>query len=207
MISDDFFDAINRDNVELVTEPIGHMTKTGIVSGDGKERPFDAIIYATGFDLEGHLYSIDIKGADGLSLRDAWKDGAQAYRGVMVPGFPNYFMVTGPNTGVGTTSVVFMIEQSVGWIMKCIKIAGADKTVSVTKDATTDYNRQIQSVFPDTVWASGCDSWYRKADGSIETLYPYNARTFRKQMRRIDRNHIRFEPVSTYAAEQFEAAQ
>ncbi|MEX3011274.1 flavin-containing monooxygenase [Hoeflea sp. TYP-13] len=207
LISDDFFDALNRDNVELVTEPIDHMTESGIVGVEGNARSFDAIVYATGFDLEGHLYSIDISGAGGLSLRQAWKDGAEAYRGVMVPGFPNYFMVTGPNTGVGTTSVVFMIEQTVGWIMKCIKKAGKNKTVSVTMDATAAYNRQLQSTFPDTVWASGCQSWYRKSDGSIETLYPHNARAFRRQMRRVDRRHIHFTAPAKQASKTLEAAQ
>ena len=193
LVSDDYYDALNRDDVEVITEPIDHVTATGVASRDGTVRKFDAIIYATGFDMEGHLFSIDVTGADGLTLRKAWADRAEAYLGVMVPGFPNYFMVTGPNTGVGTTSVVFMIEQSVGWIMKCLRKAGTDRVVSVTAEATSEYNRKIQAALADTVWATSCNSWYKKSDGSIETLYPFDARSFRRQMRHINRNHVRFE--------------
>ena len=196
LISDNFFDALNSDNVELVPQPIAAITEDGIKCGDGSTRSFDAIVYATGYDMEGHLFSIDVTGENGLTLKQAWKDGAQAYHGVMAPGFPNYFMATGPNTGVGTASVVYMIEQSVGWIMKCIRRAGKDRVVSVTQEATAAYNDRIQSAFPDTVWTSGCQSWYRKPDGRIEILYPHDARTYRRQMKRIDPKHVRFTPVS-----------
>ena len=206
LISDDFFDALNRDNVELVTEPIEEITEKGIVSA-ATERPFDAIVYATGFDLEGHMLGIDVTGEDGLTLRDAWKNGAQAYRGVMIPGFPNYFLTTGPNTGVGTTSVVFMIEQTIGWIMKCLRKAGRERIVSVTQDAADAYNRELQAAFPDTVWTSGCQSWYRNADGRMEILYPHDARTFRRQMKRVDPRHVKLRPVADMAEPQRQAAQ
>ena len=198
LISDDFLPSLNRENVELVTAPIEQITASSIVTTDGQARPVDAIIYATGFDLEKHMYGIKLTGRGGLTLADAWKGGAEGYRGVMVPEFPNYFTVTGPNTGVGTTSVVFMIEQTISFIMRCLKKAGSDKIVSVTPQACADYNRHMQSSFDDTVWASGCQSWYRKADGRIETLYPYNARSFRKLMKSIDPNHVKFDtPTST----------
>ncbi|MEM9104024.1 MAG: NAD(P)/FAD-dependent oxidoreductase [Pseudomonadota bacterium] len=193
LISDDFYDALNEDNVEVISDPIDHMTKTGIVSSDGTERNFDAIIYATGYDMQGHMFSIDVTGANGQNLREIWKDRAESYLGVMVPGLPNYFMVTGPNTGVGTTSVVFMIEQSVNWIVRCIRKAGNNRIVKVSEQANSDYNRKIQSALADTVWATSCNSWYKKSDGSIETLYPFDARTFRRQMRRIDKSHVHFE--------------
>ncbi|WP_136657547.1 NAD(P)/FAD-dependent oxidoreductase [Nitratireductor sp. XY-223] len=207
LISDDFFDALNADNVELVPQPIEEITETGIISSDGGERPFDAIVYATGFDMEGHLFGIDITGENGITLRRAWNDGAQAYRGVMAPGFPNYFMATGPNTGVGTASVVYMIEQSIGWIMKCIRRAGADKVVSVTPEATAAYNSRIQAAFPDTVWTSGCQSWYRKPDGRIEILYPHDARSYRRQMKRVDRQHVLFTPVAEATRPTLQAAK
>ena len=207
LISDDFFDAINRSNVSIVTDPIRRLSEAGIVSGEEEERSFDAIIYATGYDMQGHLYSIDVNGAGGLDLRDAWKDGAEAYRGVMVPGFPNYFMVTGPNTGVGTTSVVFMIEQSVRWIMECITTAGEDKTVSVSAAATREYNDELKATLAGTVWASECNSWYKKADGSIETLYPHDGRSFRRLMRRVDPDHVRFDKVPAAQVKPVEAVQ
>ena len=207
LISDDFFDALNSDTVELVPQPIEEMTETGIISADGKERSFDAIVYATGFDMQGHLFSIDITGENGITLKQAWKDGAQAYHGVMAPGFPNYFMTTGPNTGVGTASVVYMIEQSMGWIMKCIRKAGANKVVSVTPEATAAYNDRLQAAFPHTVWTSGCESWYRKADGRIEILYPHDARAYGRQMKRVDRQHVLFTPVSEVTRQPLQAAK
>jgi cation diffusion facilitator CzcD-associated flavoprotein CzcO len=195
LISDNFLPSLNRENVNLVTAPIERITENSIVTSDGQTRPIDAIIYATGFDLEKHMYGIKLTGQGGMTLAEAWKDGAEGYRGVMVPGFPNYFTVTGPNTGVGTTSVVFMIEQTMSFIMRCLKQAGPNKMVSVTPEACADYNRNMQSSFDDTVWASGCQSWYRKADGRIETLYPYNARSFKKLMKSIDNNHVKFDTV------------
>ncbi len=193
LISDDFFDALNRDNVELVSESIARMTETGIVTADGSERPVDAIVYATGFDLAGHWLAIDVTGQGGVALADRWRNGAEAYRGVLVPGFPNYFTVTGPNTGVGTTSMVHMIEQSVGWIMKCIDLAGEDGLVSVTQEACDAYNRRVHAALAGTVWSSGCDSWYRNPNGRIETLYPWNGLRFAKQMRTVDRRDVRIE--------------
>jgi hypothetical protein len=120
-----------------------------------------------------------------------WKDGVQGYKSVMVPGFPNYFMATGPNSGVGTTSVVFMIEQALGWILRCIEMAGSHGIVSVSREATEEYNRGIQERMADTVWASGCDSWYRSANGRIETLFPGNARAYQAQMATVDADHVR----------------
>ncbi|MCY6382725.1 flavin-containing monooxygenase [Hoeflea prorocentri] len=206
LISDDFFDALNRDNVELVSEPIGEITEKGIVSAS-EERLFDAIIYATGFDLEGHMLGIEVTGEQGQTLKEAWENGAQAYKGVMIPGFPNYFLTTGPNTGVGTTSVVFMIEQTIGWIMKCLRKAGRDRIVSVTEEASEAYNRDLQADFPDTVWTSGCQSWYRNAEGRMEILYPHDARTFRRQMKRIDPRHIKMRRAAKTATPQRQAAQ
>jgi len=192
LISDDFFDALNRDTVELVCEPIERFTQNGIVTADGRGRAFDAVIYATGFDIEAHQRAIDVTGLDGVSIEAAWRSGAEAYRGVMIPHFPNYFLATGPNTGVGTTSIIFMIEQSVAWIVKCIGRARAGETISVTPEATADHNRRIAAALSRTVWASGCTSWYRRADGRIDTLYPWRAQVFRRQLRDIDLRHIRF---------------
>lgn len=191
LFSDDFLATLNADNVELVTAAIRELTATEIVTTDGEARPVDAIVYATGFDIEGHRGSIDIRGEGGLTLAAYWKTGVEAYRSVMVPGFPNYFMATGPNSGVGTTSIVFMIEQALGWIFRCIEKAGPHGTVSVTEEATADHNREIQQRLGRTVWASGCDSWYVSANGRIETLFPGNARDFREQMRVVEPGHLR----------------
>jgi len=185
LISDDFYQALNLDNVELVTEAIDRITESGLTDKSGREHPADAIVFATGFDIESQFRALDVTGSNGVTLRDLWRDKVEAYRGVMVAGFPNYFMTTGPNTGVGTTSVIFMIEQTVGWIMQCIEKVKAGETVEATEAAQRGYNAEIQGLLGETVWASGCSSWYKRDDGRIETLVPYNARRFRKEMRQV----------------------
>jgi len=192
LFSDDFLASLNEDNVELVTEPIREFTAAGIVTADGAERAVDAIVYATGFDIESHQRSIDIRGENGVSLADAWKDGAQAYFSVLAPGFPNYFMASGPNSGVATTSVVFMIEQALDWIIRCIDMAGYGGVVTVTPEATARYNREIDEKLANTVWVTGgCKSWYHSAEGRVETLFPGNANDYRSQMSAIDPDHVR----------------
>ena len=196
LISDDFLPALNRENVELVTCPIERMTRTGIVTSDAISRDYDAIVYATGFDIRGHQFSMDVRGENGLALSEWWKDGSEAYRATMVPHFPNYFLVTGPNAGVGTTSVVHLIEQSVSWIVEAIRMAGSELAVGVGEEVTRAYNEGLQAELSQTVWASGCSSWYLTDDGRIETLFPGNAQAFEKQMREVDPNEVEFFEVT-----------
>ena len=98
---------------------------------------------------------------------------------------PNLYLVTGPNTGVGTTSIVFMIEQEVGFILRCIRTAGRRALMQVKESACAAYNAELQAALQQTVWASGCKTWYRRDDGRISTLYPWSAMRFRRQLRRL----------------------
>ncbi|WP_417513099.1 flavin-containing monooxygenase [Minwuia sp.] len=196
LISDDFYETLRRDDVDLVTAPISHIQPEGVVTDDHTLHAADVLVYATGFDLGAHMRSIAITGEEGRRLSQDWADLAEAYQGVMIAGYPNYFMTTGPNTGVGTTSVVFMIEQTVGWIVKAIRATGDRHTLVVREAAQRAYNDRIQAELQKTVWASGCQSWYRRADGRIETLYPYNARAFRRQMSRLKRDDLIFRGMA-----------
>jgi cation diffusion facilitator CzcD-associated flavoprotein CzcO/acetyl esterase/lipase/NAD(P)-dependent dehydrogenase (short-subunit alcohol dehydrogenase family) len=196
LISDDFLPALNRDNVRLVTESIDRMTSDGISTSSGEDIGFDAIIYATGFDIEGHVHSLGVTGPGGVTLEQVWKDRTDAYKSVMIPAFPNYFMVTGPNAGVGTTSVVYLIEQSVDWIVEMIKTGGRDRLISVKPDACARFSNDIQARLGDTVWASGCDSWYIAANGRIETLFPGNAQDFADQMSLIEPEDFTFSTIA-----------
>lgn len=190
LISDDFYPALNRDNVTLVTAGIDRIAAEGVLDRQSELHRADALVFATGFDIEGQFYGMGLTGANGLSLRAAWKDKIEAYRGVMIAGFPNYFMTTGPNTGVGTTSVIFMIEQTVGWIVTCIASLGPNETVAPSEAAQRAYNDEIQTELSDTVWATGCTSWYKRDDGRIDTLVPYNARRFRREMKTVRRDDL-----------------
>ena len=193
LVSDDFYPSLNRENVDLITEPIRRITGTGIETRDGVLREVDAIIYATGFDMYAHMKALPVTGRDGVRLGELWGERIEAYRTVMVAGFPNYFTVTGPNSGTGTTSVVDMIEQAVGWIVKAIRATPAQGSVDVKPEAQAAWNKALHAKLDKTVWATGCSSWYKRADGRIETLYPGSAAAYAREMRRLRRGELVFE--------------
>ena len=181
LISDDYYAALNRENVELETRGIDRITRSGVHTRDGTAHEADVLIYATGFDTQGHHVDRRITGPGSRTLSEAWSDAPVAYEGCMVAGFPNYHFVTGPNTGVGSTSLIFMIEQSARLIVSCIRAAGKNGLIAPTAEAMQAYNDEIQSALSQTVWATSCHSWYKREDGRITVLYPYNAQTYRKR--------------------------
>lgn len=195
LIADDFYRALDRENVALVTSAIEGIEARGVRTADGELHEADLIVYATGFDLEGHMQGFEIHGPGGRSLAAQWAAAPEAYNGCCVPGFPNLWWTTGPNTGVGTTSVVFMIEQEVRYILRHIRRAGRGSLLAVKEAACRAYNDALQSALAHTVWASGCRSWYRREDGRIVTLYPWNALRFRRQLRRRDEAAFTLEPA------------
>ena len=181
LVSDDFYQTLNRENVELVPSAVDAFTEDGLLAVDGVARNFDIIVCATGYDFHSHMLAIEVIGEGGRTLSTEWADMPEAYKGACVAGYPNYYLATGPNTGVGTTSVVYMIEQQMKLIVPMIK-ASRDRLISVKQEAQDKYNRDIQAALAETVWAAGgCKAWYQLPDGRISTLYPYNARTFAKQ--------------------------
>ena len=198
LISDDFFASFNRSNVELVTTAISGIEESGVRTRDGRLHEVDLIVYATGFDLEGHMRDIDVRGPGGRSLAEQWSDIPAAYNGCCVPGMPNLYLVTGPNTGVGTTSIVFMIEQEVRYILKCIRRAGRRRLLSVGPETFSRYNARLQQALQHTVWASGCHSWYRRQDGRISTLYPWSARRFWAQLRRFRSSDFEIREITDH---------
>jgi cation diffusion facilitator CzcD-associated flavoprotein CzcO len=157
---------------------------------DGQEHEADVLVYATGFDTQGHHIDRRIIGPNGRSLSEAWSNAPVAYEGCMVAGFPNYHFVTGPNTGVGSTSVIFMIEQSANMIINCIEAAGEDGLIAPKKEAMAAYDAEIQAALAGTVWATSCSSWYKRDDGHITILYPYNAQTFRRRHKTLRADHF-----------------
>jgi len=194
LISDDFFTTLTRDNVRLVTEGIERFTPDGVRTVDGAEHIADVIVYATGFDTQGHHLEERVIGPGGRSLREAWAEAPMAYEGCMVAGFPNYHLVTGPNTGVGSTSIIFMIEQAANLIMHCIQAAGEDGLIAPTEEAMRAYDQEIQQALAGTVWATSCHSWYKREDGRITILYPYNAQTYRRRHKRLRPEHFQIRP-------------
>ncbi len=185
LIADNFYDAMNRPNVDLVTGGIDRIEPDAVITQDGTKYPADIIVYATGFDMENYMRKTEVIGPGGVKLSELWADIPTAYKGAFIPGMPNFYMTTGPNTGVGTTSVVYMIEAQLNLILQAIDAAGNDRTIQVSESAHKRYNDDIRTALQNTVWAGDCLSWYKRADGEIASLYPYNARTFLKDHKHL----------------------
>lgn len=188
LISDDYYPALTRDNVEVVTDHITRFTKNGIVTTDGRERPLDTIIYATGFRASDFLAPMDIHGTAGKTLNQVWKDGAEAYLGVALAGFPNFFMLYGPNTNLGHNSIILMIECQVRYIMQCIRrlMERNLASIDVRQDAMENYNREVQRSLKQSVWDTGCASWYKNAAGKITNNWPHSTISYWWRMRTAD---------------------
>jgi cation diffusion facilitator CzcD-associated flavoprotein CzcO len=168
LISDDYYPALGRDNVELVTDEIERFTRDGIRTTSGGVHPVDIVVFATGFETATFLAPMEIEGNSGRRLSDTWRDGAEAYLGVTVSGFPNLFLLYGPNTNLGHNSIIFMIECQVGYVMRCIeRIRETRRTLDVLPDAMARYNEQLQRDLAKTAWGEGCTSWYKTASGKV----------------------------------------
>jgi len=175
LISNDFYPALTRPNVELVTEPIQRITPQGVVDAAGGLHEADVIIYATGFETNSFAGETAIIGSGGITLAEAWKDGPEAYLGVTVAGFPNLFMLYGPNTNLGHNSIIYMIEAQVGYVLQAL---AQDRPLSVKPDVMAAYNHRIQEELAYTPWAGSCTSWYKTADGRILNNWPGSAKAY-----------------------------
>jgi len=174
LVSDDYWPAFERPNVELVTEPISEIVSDGVRTADGREHPVDAIVLATGFALGLAKAPFPVTGRGGKSLDEAWKNGAVAYKGMTISGFPNWFILMGPNTGPGHTSVLVYTEAQIAYAVQAIRkiIAERLKYVDVKQEVQDRYNEGLQRRMKHMSWSSGCHSWYLSADGSNHALFP-----------------------------------
>ena len=171
--SNDFYPALGQPNVELVTEGITRITETGIVTADGRERAVDVLVCATGFDAVHLLSSLTITGLNGRTLAEAWAQGPEAYHGITVAGFPNLFLMLGPNTATGHTSTLLYIEPEVDHAIGCMQAVrqSGRKWIVVRPEVMGAYNQGLQSRLAGSVW-SQCRSWYRMDNGRIVALFP-----------------------------------
>jgi cation diffusion facilitator CzcD-associated flavoprotein CzcO len=190
IVSDDYLPALVQPDVELVASPVAEVRAHSVVDADGTEHEVDAIVYGTGFRVMDLPLAHRLTGREGRTLSEQWAEGgAQAHRGTTVAGFPNLFLLLGPNTVLGHTSVVLMIEAQIGYVLAAlaaVERAGAG-ALEVRRPAQDDYNSQVQAALTDTVWnAGGCRSWYRDEHGRNFTLWPTHTFTFLRQMRRFD---------------------
>ncbi|HEX9095782.1 MAG TPA: NAD(P)/FAD-dependent oxidoreductase [Candidatus Dormibacteraeota bacterium] len=175
LISNDYYPAIQQPNVELVTDDIREVRGRSIVTADGSEREIDVIILATGFRVTEMPFAKRVTGREERCLADQWSGGATAYRGTAIPGFPNLFLLLGPNTGLGHTSVLVMVEAQLRYVMGCLDHLERSglAAIEVRQEAHEAFNAEVQSRLRDTVWnAGGCRSWYLDKNGRNTTIWP-----------------------------------
>jgi cation diffusion facilitator CzcD-associated flavoprotein CzcO len=173
MYSNDYYPALAQPNVALVTEPITHITPSGIVTADGQERHVDVLVCATGFDVQHSLAATPIAGRRGRFLSDAWADGPHAHLGLTVAGFPNLFLMLGPNTATGHTSTLLYIEPGIEWALRAMREVQqrGQRWLDIKPSVLQTFNAGLQSRLGDSVW-SGCRSWYRAANGKNIAIWP-----------------------------------
>ncbi|MCW2760982.1 MAG: NAD(P)/FAD-dependent oxidoreductase [Marmoricola sp.] len=190
LISNDYYPALAADHVDLVTDGISEITPSGIVTSDGTAREVDAIIVATGFYTTEQPIAQHILGRDGRSLADTWgEEGMTAYKGTTITGFPNLFQIVGPNTGLGHSSMVFIIESQIAYILSALQKIGEREIVSVEPRpaAQQAWNEDVQRRMKRTVWSTGgCASWYLDSHGRNTTLWPRTTFKFRSLLRDFD---------------------
>ncbi len=186
LISNDYYPALRRDNVEVVTQGIERIIPAGIVCAD-QAREFDVIVLCTGFKAAEDVVSYAIYGLEGQALDEVWRGGAEAYLGTSISGFPNLSLLVGPNTGLGHNSMIFMIESQVNHAMSCVETLSERDLcyVDVRPEVQDRFNRRLQARMGDTVWQAGCDSWYLASGGKNTTLWPGFTVEFRARTRRI----------------------
>jgi cation diffusion facilitator CzcD-associated flavoprotein CzcO len=199
LISSAYYPAIQRPDVELVTTGIERVTPDGIRTTDGVERPGDTIVLCTGFRASEYLCGIDVAGRGGTTLAEHWAGRPRAYHGICVPGFPNFFMLYGPNTNQGGNSILLMLEAQadvVAATLRATRDAGA-ATAEVTPEAMRRYARQLEADLARTIWADGCDSYFRNAAGDIVTQLPRTSGWYREATRAIDPDDFVFGGVAS----------
>lgn len=169
-----FYRAVQQPGVEVVSEAIDHIEPLGVVTTDGVLHELDVLVYATGFDARAYVRPLTVIGEHAVTLDEAWADGPTAYRSVAVPGFPNLFMLMGPHSPIGNQSLVPIAEDQADYVMWWINRIRAGSIVSAapTELATKEYNDSMKSAMPQTIWVTGCNSWYLGKDGLPE-LFPW----------------------------------
>lgn len=180
LFSNDYYPAFNRSNLELVTEAIDRVDAGAIVTEDGRERPVDALVLATGFETTRFVSALDVRGRGGRPIAEAWKEGARAYLGIVTAGFPNLFMLYGPNTNNG--SIIAMLEAQAGWILSQVERLEREGLawMEVRAEPMERYDEEIQRAIDGiTVWQASCNGYYRSSSGRIVTQWPYSMSEYR----------------------------
>lgn len=188
MLTDEWYPTLLKPNVGLVTERITEVTPGGIRTDDGVEHPADAIIWATGFKTHGFVAPMQISGTGGVTLVEHWADVPGAYLGLSVPGFPNMFLLYGPNTNGGTGSVIYTIEAGIQHVLAALEKLQQQRadTIEVRASAADAFSKQLRETLDQTVWHTGCSNWYVDEKGNDPNQWPWTWRTYRQRTATID---------------------
>jgi cation diffusion facilitator CzcD-associated flavoprotein CzcO len=196
LLSNDYYPALTQPNVKLVTHGITEVKENGVVASDGVFHELDTIVLATGFKVTNHPITNVLVGRDGRTLADHWESGAVAYLGTTVAGFPNLFLLTGPYTGIGHNSIVYMLEAQFEYVLGALDALRerAAATVDVQPEAMQAFATEMQRELQGSVWNSGCASWYLDAHGRNTSVWPTFTWRFARRTRHFDAAAYAFEP-------------
>ncbi len=183
IFSDTFYEAIQKPNADLVTDPIDHIEPRGVVTKDGRLHELDVLILSTGFKADRFMRPMEMVGEDGVTLSQAWEQGPRAYRSIGVPGMPNFFMLIGPHSPIGNLSLITIAEKQADYIMKCVDTIRRRKVAMAPKEAAVGaLLARMKEAAKQTVWSSGCQSWYLDEDG-VPGIYPWASGRFFREMK------------------------
>ena len=187
MLTDEWYPALAKPNVELVTDRIAEVTSAGIRDEAGVERAADVLVLATGFATHGFVAPMEIVGRDGRTLAQEWAEVARAYLGLSVPGFPNMFLLYGPNTNGGTGSVIYTIEAGIGHVLAALgELERAEASrIEVRREAAERFDAELRDALAGTVWHSGCTNWYVDENGNDPQQWPWLWSTYRRRTARL----------------------
>lgn len=186
LITNDYFETLQRPNVELVTAAATRLHRDAVEAADGTLYGADAVIYATGFETTKFVNGVEVIGRDGQRLDQVWARAPKAYRGVSAPGFPNFFTLYGPNTNLGHNSIIYMVEQQCAYVARRLAKQAPGWAEEVTPEAHAAYNDALQADLAQTVWAADCGSWYATADGVVTNNWSSWASAYARLMAQAD---------------------
>jgi cation diffusion facilitator CzcD-associated flavoprotein CzcO len=188
MLTDEWYPTLVRPNVELVTVPIAEVTPSSVRLADGSERPADVIVLATGFQSHGFVAPMEILGVAGRALAEAWRPVAHAYLGTSVPDFPNMFLLYGPNTNGGTGSVIYVVEAGMNHVIAALRALdhAQAQRIEVRRASAEAFDRQLRAALSQTVWHTGCTSWYVDEDGNDPNQWPWLWSTYRRRTAELE---------------------
>ena len=191
IVNSTFYDAIQKPNVDLVTEGIQNIVPEGVITQDGTLHPLDVLVLSTGFHPFNFMRPMDLRGKNGLKIDERWGRKVQAYRSLLIPDYPNFFLMLGPNTPIGNFSVIAMSEVQTQYILKLIKKWQAEEfeEVSATQTALENFNAYLKEGMANTVWLGGCQSWYLDEDGD-PAMWPYTWKQWVKEMEEPNMNDL-----------------